>query len=69
MNTPGPLRRDAITRAWFFLKQARGYPYRTDISAHEPFEAYLEATIIFSRVAIHRLHREGRCGERRPTHA
>jgi hypothetical protein len=58
MNTQGQLRRDAITRAWFFLKQARGYPYRTDISAHEPFEAYLEASIIFSRVAIHRLRRE-----------
>jgi hypothetical protein len=58
MNKRERLRRDAITRAWFFLEQARSYPYRTAISAHEPFEAYLEASIIFSRVAIHRLHRE-----------
>jgi len=33
-------------------------PYRADIVEHEPFEAYLEAAIIYSRVAIHRLRRE-----------
>src|SRR5215218_8815705 len=58
MSEREPLRRDAITRAWFFLEQARGLPYRADIAEYEPFEAYLEATIIYSRVAVHRLHRE-----------
>jgi hypothetical protein len=38
--------------------QARNLPYRADIAEHEAFEAYLEAAIIYSRVAIHRLHRE-----------
>src|SRR5215216_3314038 len=58
MSERGRLRRDAITRAWFFLEQARSCPYHADISEREPFEAYLEAAIIFSRVAVHRLHRE-----------
>ena len=58
MSDRGQVRRDAITRAWFFLEQARGLPYRANIGEHEPFEAYLEAAIIYSRVAIHRLRRE-----------
>ena len=33
-------------------------PYRADFREYEAFEAYLEAAIIFSRVAIHRLHSE-----------
>lgn len=52
------LRRDAITRARFFLKLARSYPYRSELAEREPFEASLEAAILFSRVAVHRLHRE-----------
>jgi hypothetical protein len=58
MSDRGRVRRDAITRAWVFLEQARGLPYRADIAEHEPFEAYLEAAIIYSRVAIPRLRRE-----------
>jgi hypothetical protein len=58
MNKRGQSRRDAITRAWFYLRLARTCLYGTDAAAREPFEAYLEATIIFSRVAVHRLHRE-----------
>jgi hypothetical protein len=58
MSARGRVRRDAITRACFFLEQARRLPYRADFREYEPFEAYLEATIIYSRVAIHRLHRE-----------
>jgi hypothetical protein len=56
MSDRGQVRRDAITRARFFLEQARGLPYRADFSEYEPFEAYLEAAIIYSRVAISRLH-------------
>lgn len=59
MSTRQPrLRRDAITRARFFLKLARSYPYNPELAAREPFEAFLEATIMFSRVAVHRLHRD-----------
>ena len=58
MSDRGGVRRDAITRAWFFLEQARRLPYRADFREYEAFEAYLEATIIYSRVAIHRLHSE-----------
>jgi hypothetical protein len=58
MSDRGGVRRDAITRAWFFLEQARRLPYRADFGEYEAFEAYLEAAIIYSRVAIHRLHRE-----------
>jgi hypothetical protein len=42
-------RRDAITRTWFFLGQARSCPYGPDSAAREPFEAYLEAVIIHLR--------------------
>jgi hypothetical protein len=58
MSERARVRRDAITRAWFYLEQARRLPFRADIAEHEPFEAYLEAAIIYSRVAVHRLHRE-----------
>jgi hypothetical protein len=51
------LRRDAITRARFFLLQARSCPYRADLVQYEMFEAYLEASIVFSRAAINRLHK------------
>ena len=56
MSDQGGVRRDAITRAWFFLEQARRLPYRADFGEYEAFEAYLEAAIIYSRIAIHRLH-------------
>jgi hypothetical protein len=58
MSEQGRLRRDAITRAWFFLGQARSCPYSDEPTARESFEAFLEATIVFSSVAVHRLHRE-----------
>ena len=60
MSDPGGVRRDAITRAWFFLEQARRLPFLADFRDYEAFEAYLEAAIIFSRVAIHRLHSEAK---------
>jgi hypothetical protein len=41
-----------------FLELARSYPYRKELDAREQFEAFLEAAIIFSRVAIHRLHED-----------
>ena len=50
------LKRDAISRARFFLKLARDYPYSDDLAGREAFEAYLEAAIVFGRVAIHRVH-------------
>jgi len=56
MSDRGGVRRDAITRAWFFLEQGRRLPYRADFGEYEAFEAYLEAAIIYSRIAIHRLH-------------
>ena len=49
------LKRDAISRARFFLKQARACPYRGEVSELEMFESYLEAAIIFGRVAVHRV--------------
>jgi hypothetical protein len=55
MSKREPLRRDAITRARFFLKQARSCRYSDDLTWQEPFEAYMEAAIIFGRIAIHRL--------------
>src|SRR5215212_724394 len=57
MSERGPLRRDAITRARFFLEQARSCRYSDDMTWQEPFEAYLEAAIIFGRSAIQRLKR------------
>lgn len=52
-------RRDAISRASFFLDQARSLPYHASgVAEREPFEAYLEATIIYGRVAVHRLRRD-----------
>ena len=60
MSDRGGVRRDAITRAWFFLEQARRLPHRADFREYEAFEAYLEAAIIYSRVAIHRLHSEAK---------
>src|SRR5918995_6653553 len=58
MSDRGGVRRDAITRSWFFLEQARRLPYHADFGEYEAFEAYLEAAIIYSRVAVHRLLRE-----------
>jgi hypothetical protein len=55
MSEREPLRRDAITRARFFLELARSCRYSDDVAWQEPFEAYLEAAIVFSRAAIHRL--------------
>jgi hypothetical protein len=56
MSEREPLRRDAITRARFFLEQARSCRYSNDMAWQESFEAYLEAAIVFSRAAVHRLH-------------
>src|SRR3712207_6207077 len=58
MSKREPLRRDAITRARFFLEQARSCLYSDDMAWQEPFEAYLEAAIVFSRAAVHRLQNE-----------
>jgi hypothetical protein len=38
------------------LKLARDCPYPEALEGLEPFEAYLEAAIVFGRVAIHRQH-------------
>ena len=46
--------RHAISRAWFFLDLAKQCP----IEKRNAFEAYLEASIIFARAAIHRLQSE-----------
>ena len=57
MSEREPLRRDAITRARFFLEQVRSCRYSDDMAWQEPFEAYLEAAIVFGRSAIQRLKR------------
>lgn len=49
-------KRDATSRAWFFLKLVRDCPYPEDIERREPFEAHLKAALVFTRVAIHRQH-------------
>jgi hypothetical protein len=49
------MRRDAITRARFFLAQARGCRFSDSTEWREPFEAHMEAAIIFGRIAIQRL--------------
>ena len=46
--------RHAISRAWFFLNLAKQCP----VEKRNEFEAYLEASIIFARAAIHRLQSE-----------
>lgn len=43
--------RDALSRASFFLEKAKGCPG----DARVDFEAFLEATIVFARAAMHRL--------------
>ncbi|MBA7578921.1 hypothetical protein ES708_20787 [subsurface metagenome] len=43
-------KRDAIPRARFFLKLAKQCP----IEKRDEFEAYLDASIIFGRTALHR---------------
>jgi hypothetical protein len=51
------LGRDAISRARIFLKQARALSYdRPDPEQQQWFEACLEASILFGRAAIHRMH-------------
>jgi hypothetical protein len=56
MSEREPLRRDAITRARFFVQQARSCRISDDnIASREAFEAYLEAAISFGRSAIQRL--------------
>jgi hypothetical protein len=55
MSERGSPRRDAITRARFFLEQARRCRYSDDMAWQEPFEAYMEASLIFGRTAVHRL--------------
>ncbi len=47
-------KRHAISRARFFLDLARG----CSIEERDAFEAYLGASIIFARTALHRLHTE-----------
>jgi hypothetical protein len=44
-------RRHAISRARFFLNLAK----RCSVDKRDEFEAYLEASIIFGRAALHRL--------------
>lgn len=49
--------RHAIARARFFLQKAR----ECHIDSREEFEAYLEASIVFARAAIHRVqHKYGK---------
>lgn len=48
--------RSAINRAKYFLGLARGVP-ATD---RERYEAYIEASIVFARSALHRLHTQFR---------
>ncbi|HET6658429.1 MAG TPA: hypothetical protein VFH16_00780 [Rubrobacter sp.] len=55
MSERGRLRRDAITRARFFLEHAHSCRYSDEMAWQEPFEAYMEAAIIFGRIAIQRL--------------
>lgn len=45
------LPRDAISRSEFFLNKA----VQANVDQREEFEAYLEASIIFARAAMHRL--------------
>ena len=47
-------KRHAISRARFFLDLAKQCP----IEKRDEFEAYLEATIVFARAALHRLQSE-----------
>jgi len=47
-------KRDAISRARFFLQLAKRCP----VEKLDEFEAYLEASIIFGRAALHRLQSE-----------
>lgn len=47
-------KRHAISRARFFLDLAK----RCSVEERDEFEAYLEASIIFGRTAIHRLQSE-----------
>lgn len=47
-------KRHAISRARFFLDLAK----RCSVEERDEFEAYLEASIIFARTAIHRLQSE-----------
>ncbi len=50
--------RDAVSRSRFFLRQAGELPYNAaDIAQRQQqFEACLEASILFGRAAIHRMH-------------
>lgn len=49
-------KRHAISRARFFLNLAK----RCSVEKRDEFEAYLEASIIFGRAALHRLQSEHR---------
>jgi len=46
-----PESREALTRARFFLQKANACP----AAARVEFEAFLEASIVFARAAVHRL--------------
>jgi hypothetical protein len=50
------LKRDAISRSRFLLGLAKDCPYSGEVGELEQFESYLEAALIFGRVAIHRVH-------------
>jgi hypothetical protein len=51
------LGRDAISRARIFLKQARALSYDgPDPEQQQWFESCMEASILFGRAAIHRMH-------------
>jgi hypothetical protein len=53
-NMEGFAKRHAISRSHFFLDIAKRCP----IESRDEFEAYLEASIIFARAALHRFQSE-----------
>lgn len=50
MAPPTRRSRDAIARAWYFLEKAEACPGDAQVD----FEAFLEASIVFARAAVHR---------------
>jgi hypothetical protein len=50
-------RKDATFKVVPFLEQARSCRYSDDVAGQEAFEAYMEAAIIFGRIAIQRLRK------------
>jgi hypothetical protein len=48
--------RHALSRAHFFLEKAKTCP----LAARDEYEAFLEASIVFARAAVHRVQRKYR---------